>query len=120
MQVLGNYEFDNNIEGFLLFFQNVNFIIFSLNINLDLDFRIKLYVKKSYVIEVGGEKIGVIGYIIKDMFMIFQLGKQYLKGVGQCFFFIYFRKQIYIVFCCLRVYMFSGFLLGSWSMYEWI
>lgn len=92
MQVLGNYEFDNNIEGFLLFFQNVNFIIFSLNINLDLDFRIKLYVKKSYVIEVGGEKIGVIGYIIKDMFMIFQLGKQYLKGVGWCFFFYLFQK----------------------------
>lgn len=98
MQVLGNYEFDNNIEGFLLFFQNVNFIIFSLNINLDLDFRIKLYVKKSYVIEVGGEKIGVIGYIIKDMFMIFQLGKQYLKGVGWCFFLFILENRFILFF----------------------
>lgn len=118
MQALGNHEFDNNIEGLLPFLQNVNFTILSSNINLDSDPRIKPYVKKSYVTEVGGEKIGVIGYTTKDTPMISQPGKQHLKGVGQCFFSIYFRKQTYIVFRCPRVHMSSGFLSGSWSMHE--
>lgn len=74
VMALGNHEFDNNIEGLLPFLQNVNFTILSSNINLDSDPRIKPYVKKSYVTEVGGEKIGVIGYTTKDTPMISQPG----------------------------------------------
>lgn len=75
IQALGNHEFDNNIEGLLPFLQNANFTILSSNINLDSDPRIKPYVKKSYVTEVGGEKIGVIGYTTKDTPMISQPGE---------------------------------------------
>lgn len=74
VMALGNHEFDNNIEGLLPFLQNANFTILSSNINLDSDPRIKPYVKKSYVTEVGGEKIGVIGYTTKDTPMISQPG----------------------------------------------
>lgn len=98
MQALGNHEFDNNIEGLLPFLQNVNFTILSSNINLDSDPRIKPYVKKSYVTEVGGEKIGVIGYTTKDTPMISQPGKQHLKGVGQCFFLFILENRLMLSF----------------------
>ncbi|XP_061195055.1 snake venom 5'-nucleotidase-like [Saccostrea echinata] len=71
---LGNHEFDNNIDGVLPLLQNANFTILSANINLETEARIKPYVSKSYVTEVGGEKIGVIGYTTKDTPMISQPG----------------------------------------------
>lgn len=118
MQALGNHEFDNNIEGLLPFLQNVNFTILSSNINLDSDPRIKPYVKKSYVTEVGGEKIGVIGYTTKDTPMISQPGKQHLKGVGQCFFLFILENRLILSFAAQGFTCPVGFLSGSWSMHE--
>ncbi|XP_048769296.1 5'-nucleotidase-like isoform X2 [Ostrea edulis] len=71
---LGNHEFDNNIDGLLPFLQNANFTILSANINSATEPRIAPHVSKSYVTDVGGEKIGIIGYTTKDTPMISQPG----------------------------------------------
>ncbi|XP_061193247.1 5'-nucleotidase-like [Saccostrea echinata] len=63
---LGNHEFDRNIKGLLPFLKEVNFPVLSSNINTSLELSIVPYVSKSYIAQVGGHQIGIVGYTTKD------------------------------------------------------
>ncbi|XP_062596336.1 snake venom 5'-nucleotidase-like, partial [Saccostrea cucullata] len=67
---LGNHEFDLNIEGLLPFLKEVNFPVLSANINSSLEPSIAPYIKKSFIAQVGGERIGIVGYTTTDTPMI--------------------------------------------------
>ncbi|XP_069788337.1 5'-nucleotidase [Narcine bancroftii] len=66
---LGNHEFDNGAEGLLdPFLLNVSFPVLSANLEQDKDQEPSLvgYYKPSTVLDVNGEKIGVVGYTSKE------------------------------------------------------
>ncbi|XP_013420463.1 5'-nucleotidase-like [Lingula anatina] len=59
--VLGNHEFDNKVSGLLPFLQNVTFPVISANIDASNVPEIQGLFNKSTVLDVAGEKIGVVG-----------------------------------------------------------
>jgi len=59
---LGNHEFDDGIDGLLPFLDAVNFPVLASNIQTDREPEMVGKTAKSVVIEVGGRKIGIIGY----------------------------------------------------------
>ena len=61
-QSLGNHEFDDGIDGLLPFLDAVNFPVLASNIQTDREPEMVGKTAKSVVIEVGGRKIGIIGY----------------------------------------------------------
>ncbi|KAJ8023879.1 5'-nucleotidase [Holothuria leucospilota] len=60
---LGNHEFDNGVEGLFDFLYNVTFPILSSNIDASGEPELEGMFEKSVVIDVGGERIGIVGYI---------------------------------------------------------
>ncbi|XP_048457376.1 5'-nucleotidase isoform X1 [Rhincodon typus] len=66
---LGNHEFDNGVDGLLYpFLQNVTFPVLSANIKADqqLSPSIMGYYEPYVILNVGGQKIGVVGYTTKE------------------------------------------------------
>jgi 5'-nucleotidase len=63
---LGNHEFDNSIDGLIPFLRNVTFPIVCSNINTSHEPRMAGLFNKSVVLTVGGQRIGVVGYIAKE------------------------------------------------------
>ncbi|XP_078504286.1 5'-nucleotidase [Lissotriton helveticus] len=62
---LGNHEFDNGVDGLLTpFLKNVNFPVLSANIHPDNVLAAKLagYFLPYKILDVGGEKVGIVGY----------------------------------------------------------
>jgi 5'-nucleotidase len=74
-QALGNHEFDRQIEGLLPFLQRANFPVLSANIDTAPEPSIAPHVSKSYIAQVGGQQIGLVGYITKDTTIISSPGK---------------------------------------------
>ncbi|XP_048766300.2 snake venom 5'-nucleotidase-like isoform X2 [Ostrea edulis] len=70
VMALGNHEFDRKIEGVLPFLKKVNFPVLSANIDTSLEPSIVPYVRKSYIAQVGGQQIGIVGYTTKDTTII--------------------------------------------------
>ena len=66
MQSLGNHEFDDKIDGLLPFVQNVSYPIICANCEFEKYPKLKELILPYYVIEVGGRKIGIIGYLTTD------------------------------------------------------
>lgn len=64
LQVLGNHEFDNGIEGVVPYLQYLNSTMLAANIIDDEEETIKGLYQPSVVIDRGGRKIGIIGVII--------------------------------------------------------
>ncbi|CAH1776837.1 unnamed protein product [Owenia fusiformis] len=64
---LGNHEFDNHLEGLIPFINNVTFPILAANIDASDEPTFQGLVKKSTVLTVAGEKIGVVGYLTSEM-----------------------------------------------------
>ncbi|KAF5302587.1 hypothetical protein FQA39_LY10205 [Lamprigera yunnana] len=63
----GNHEFDYDVAGLLPFLHAVNFPIVTANLNLSRERELEeSELKKSYVMEISGHKIGVIGYLLPD------------------------------------------------------
>ncbi len=65
-QALGNHEFDQGPEGLLPLLDGANFPILGANIQLDSKSVLNGKFSKSHVFDVGGEKIGVVGYTTRD------------------------------------------------------
>ena len=68
-QTLGNHEFDMGPPPLVTFLRALNFSVVSSNIDVSSEpkwpQREKLF-NKSMVFNIGGEKIGVVGYVTKE------------------------------------------------------
>lgn len=62
----GNHEFDDGPEEFMKFIEAAKFPIIGGNFDVSRDPNLAGKIKGSYVIEVGGEKIGIIGATTED------------------------------------------------------
>ena len=65
-QSFGNHEFDNGIEGLVPFVKNLTFPVVNCNIDVSREPRMQGLFNKSIIKTVGGEKIGIIGYLIEE------------------------------------------------------
>ena len=66
LQCLGNHEFDFGVEGLLPFINQLTVPVVDANIDISGEPRLQGKIKRSLVIERGGEKIGIIGYITTE------------------------------------------------------
>jgi len=65
LQTLGNHEFDDKIEGVVPFLENMNAPFVVANIDDSEEPTIQGKYNKSIIIEKGGRKIGILGYILR-------------------------------------------------------
>lgn len=74
---MGNHEFDNGVEGLIQpFLQNVNCSVLSANIHHDQTLaKLSGYYKPYTVIEVGSEKVAVVGYTTAETPFLSMPGK---------------------------------------------
>ncbi|ESP03128.1 hypothetical protein LOTGIDRAFT_82528, partial [Lottia gigantea] len=63
---IGNHEFDNKVSGLIPFLEKTNFNVLSSNIDASKESMIEGKFKKSTILDVGGEKVAVIGYTTVD------------------------------------------------------
>ncbi|XP_077145899.1 5'-nucleotidase [Ranitomeya variabilis] len=66
---LGNHEFDNKVAGLVSpFLMNVKFPVLSANIKADSNIasNISGYIQPYKILDVGGEKIAIVGYTTKE------------------------------------------------------
>lgn len=63
---VGNHEFDDGPEGLAAFLDLVNFPVLSANIDVSANNMLAGKVDKSTVLEVGGERIGVVSVLAED------------------------------------------------------
>jgi 5'-nucleotidase len=62
-QCLGNHEFDLEMEGLAKFLDNVTFPVVSANTDVTNEPRLAGKFSKSWTTTIGGEEIGVVGYL---------------------------------------------------------
>ncbi|XP_068698294.1 snake venom 5'-nucleotidase-like isoform X1 [Montipora foliosa] len=66
---LGNHEFDDGIDNLVAFLNGLNFTVVSSNLNVSQEPKWPrsppLFVR-SKVLEVGGQKIGIVGYVLEN------------------------------------------------------
>ena len=66
-QALGNHEFDDGVDNLVSFLRQVNFTVVASNLNVSQEPKWPnppLFVKRK-VFDVGGEKIGLVGYTLQ-------------------------------------------------------
>lgn len=64
---MGNHEFDEGTEILGKFLDEINFPVLVTNINFDNEPALQNEnLKKSHIFEIGGHKIGVIGYLTPE------------------------------------------------------
>ena len=63
---VGNHEFDNGPEGLAEFLDKVSLPVLSANIDVSQNNRLADRVQKSTVLDVAGEKIGVVSVLAED------------------------------------------------------
>jgi len=64
---VGNHDFDDSVDGFVPFAEQVNFPLLGANINSSLpNFTENNHYNKSTVVEVKGRLIGIIGYVTRS------------------------------------------------------
>ena len=68
-QALGNHEFDDGVENLVSFLKEINVSVVMSNVNVSLEPRWPksppLFTKYK-VFNVGGEKVGVVGYVLES------------------------------------------------------
>jgi 5'-nucleotidase len=69
LQTLGNHEFDDKIAGVVPFLETVNAPFVVVNIDDSEEPSIQGKYKKSIIIERGGRKIGVLGYVLRTFYV---------------------------------------------------
>lgn len=87
----GNHEFDDGPEEFMKFIEAAEFPIIGGNFDVSRDENLRGKIKGSIVIEVGGEKIGIIGATTEDTPEIASPGPnveftdviQYVRGASE-------------------------------------
>lgn len=67
---LGNHEFDEGIKVLTEFAKHARFPLLAANLDLSKEPELEALVKKSTVLEVAGEKIGLIGCVPNDLMQI--------------------------------------------------
>ncbi|XP_064119251.1 snake venom 5'-nucleotidase-like [Macrobrachium nipponense] len=72
---LGNHEFDDGISGVVPFLEKVTFPILGANIDDTKEPSIQGKYQKSVVVEKGGRKIGIVGYLTTETLVISSPGK---------------------------------------------
>ncbi|XP_049854133.1 apyrase-like [Schistocerca gregaria] len=63
---LGNHEFDDKIAGLVPFLDNINFPMVVANLDISQEPRLTGKFNKSVVIERGGRRIGIVGYMLRS------------------------------------------------------
>lgn len=86
----GNHEFDDGPEEFLKFIEAAEFPIIGGNFDVSRDANLAGKIKGSIVVEIGGEKIGIIGATTEDTPEIAEVGDvefhevtQYVRGAAE-------------------------------------
>jgi 5'-nucleotidase len=65
-QTIGNHEFDNGPKQLADYLKNATFPVVSANIDASANADLKDLIKKSVVLEVGGQKVGIVGVTTPD------------------------------------------------------
>ena len=68
-QTLGNHDFDDGIDNLVSFLSHLNFSVVVSNLNVTQEPKWPLsppLFVKSTVLNVGGTKIGLVGYVLKE------------------------------------------------------
>ena len=63
---VGNHEFDDGPEGLAKFIDAVSFPVVSGNLDLSQEPLLKNHVKDSVIIDIGGQKIGIVSALATD------------------------------------------------------
>jgi len=63
---VGNHEFDDGEDALVPFLEKIQFPVLSANVHPNAQSKVGDRIKPSIVIEVGGEKIGIIGAVTTD------------------------------------------------------
>lgn len=86
----GNHEFDDGPEEYLRFIEAAEFPIIGGNFDVSRDENLRGKIKGSFVVEIGGEKIGIIGATAEDTPEIASVGDvefhdvvQYVRGAAE-------------------------------------
>ena len=66
VMAVGNHEFDNGPKGLASFIDAVSFPVISGNLNMDNEVLLRDRVKNSIVLDIGGEKIGIVSALATD------------------------------------------------------
>ena len=73
-QCLGNHEFDLKVAGLVPYLDNLTVPVLDANIDVSGEPRLQGKFNKTLVTTVGGQQIGIIGYITKDTAFISDAG----------------------------------------------
>jgi 5'-nucleotidase/UDP-sugar diphosphatase len=63
---VGNHEFDDGEDALVPFLEEIQFPVLSVNVKPDAQSKVGDRIKPSVVLEVGGQKIGIIGAVTTD------------------------------------------------------
>ncbi len=63
---VGNHEFDDGEDALVPFLEKVEFPVVSANVAPDAESKVGDMIKPSIVVEVGGQKIGIVGAVTND------------------------------------------------------
>lgn len=66
VMAVGNHEFDNGPDALAEFVDTVSFPVISGNLDLSAESRLKDRIKDNLVLEIGGEKIGIVSALAID------------------------------------------------------
>ncbi len=78
---VGNHEFDEGEDGLTTFLDKVTFPVISSNVLPGFKSKLKDRIKPSIVLDVGGQKIGVVGAVTNDTAEISAPGDEVLIGL---------------------------------------
>ncbi|CAH1248466.1 NT5E [Branchiostoma lanceolatum] len=62
----GNHDFDNGVAGLVLFLRNVSFPVLACNIDTSGEPDLRGLILPSVVLDIGGEKVVIVGYILAN------------------------------------------------------
>ncbi len=65
-QTIGNHEFDGGVSQLVEYLKNATFPVVSTNIDASAEPTLKDLIKKSTLIDVGGQKLGIVGATTTD------------------------------------------------------
>ncbi len=63
---VGNHEFDDGAEALVPFLEKIQFPVLSANVHPNAQSKVGDRIKPSLVLEVGGQKIGIVGAVTND------------------------------------------------------
>jgi 5'-nucleotidase/UDP-sugar diphosphatase len=80
---VGNHEFDDSEDALAPFLEKVNFPVVTANVVAGFSSKIKDKIKPSIVLDVGGQKIGIVGAVTNDTPDIATPGPNIMIGVDE-------------------------------------